>query len=112
MIGDTMSEIPPKRMISIRLDEDLHKQIQQYSKERGESKTRAMIELIKLGLEKWRMEKALEMYRDRKVSLWKAASIANVSLWEMIDKIKEYGIYIDYTEDELTEDLEALSEKK
>ncbi|MEM3651060.1 MAG: UPF0175 family protein, partial [Candidatus Jordarchaeaceae archaeon] len=110
-IGDTM-KIPTKRMISIRLDEDLHRQIQQYSRERGESKTKAMTELIKLGLEKWRMEKALAMYRERKVSLWKAASIANVSLWEMIDKIKEYGIYMDYTEDELAEDLKALSEKE
>jgi len=107
-----MPRVAQKRMVSIRLDEDLHEQILEYSRERGKSKSRAMTELLKLGLEKWRMERALNLYREKRVSLWKAASLARVSLWEMIDKIKEHGIYLDYTEDELAEDLKALSDEE
>jgi len=35
---------------------------------------------------------AVRLYREGKVSLWMAARIAGLSLWEMIDVIGELGI--------------------
>lgn len=51
----------------------------------------------------------LEMYKDGKISLAKAAEILDINLWRMIDIIKEENLYLDYSEVELKEDLKGWS---
>ncbi len=50
---------------------------------------------------------AIELFREGKVSLGKAAEIAGVSKWEMLGLLAERKIPLHYTVDELREDLQA-----
>jgi len=50
-------------------------------------------------------QKVLELYKDRKITLQKAASMLSIDIWEMIEKVKKADLHIDYTVEELAEDL-------
>lgn len=50
----------------------------------------------------------LELYKDGKVTLWRAAELAGLSLWEMIDKVKEQKIPVKYDIDDAKEDLRLV----
>ncbi|MGQ9507692.1 MAG: UPF0175 family protein [Candidatus Bathycorpusculaceae bacterium] len=60
----------------------------------------------------WKLEKALKLFRDGKVSLWKAAEIAGLSLWEIIEIIGERKISFSYTYEDFREDFEAALKEK
>ncbi|NJE62100.1 UPF0175 family protein [Thermococcus sp. 21S7] len=51
---------------------------------------------------------ALELYREGIVSLGKAAEIAGVSRWEMMEILTSKGIPLQYNEEDLKEDIETL----
>jgi len=53
---------------------------------------------------------ALELYREGLVSLGKAAEIAGLSLWEMMELMARKGISIRYEPEDLEEDLRTLRE--
>jgi predicted HTH domain antitoxin len=52
-----------------------------------------------------------ELYKNKKVSLAKAAEIADVSVREMMDLIKERGIALHITTEDIREDFEAAMER-
>jgi len=53
---------------------------------------------------------AVELYRERKVSLGKAAEIAGArNKWEMLMMLNKRGVAIDYTAEEAEKDLETLN---
>jgi len=60
---------------------------------------------LKIGLRDKLVEDALRAYREGNVSMWKAAKIAGVSLWEFVEILKVKGIEIQYGLKELEEDL-------
>jgi predicted HTH domain antitoxin len=52
-----------------------------------------------------------EVYKNKKVSLAKAAEIADVSVREMMDLIKERCISLHITTEDIREDFEAAMER-
>ena len=53
---------------------------------------------------------ALELYREGLISLGKAAEIAGLSLWEMMELMARKGVPIRYGPEDLEEDLRSLEE--
>ncbi len=53
---------------------------------------------------------ALELFREKKVSLGKASEIAGLSVWEMMALLKEKKIPLNYSEKDLEKDLKLLEE--
>jgi len=53
---------------------------------------------------------ALELYREGLVSLGKAAEIAGLSLWEMMELMARRGVPIRYGPDDLEADIRTLEE--
>ncbi len=54
---------------------------------------------------------AVELYRERKVSLGKAAEIAGArNKWEMLIILDKRGVAIEYTAEDAEKDLETLTE--
>lgn len=51
---------------------------------------------------------AIELYREGKISMGKAAEIAGISKIEMVGILREKKVPLQYTEKDLEEDLEAL----
>jgi predicted HTH domain antitoxin len=54
---------------------------------------------------------AVELYREGKLSLGKAAELAGAkSKWEMLMLLNERGVPIDYTSEDAKDDFETLKE--
>lgn len=66
--------------------------------------------LLDIGLREMLLERALDAYRRRSVSLWKAAEMAQVTLREMIDAADKAMIPISYDVKDLERDFELVNE--
>jgi len=56
-----------------------------------------LTELIDEGLHEWEMHKALSMYKDYRITLWRAAEIARVSLSELLAELPKQKIVFQYS---------------
>lgn len=75
-------------VFSVRLDQEDLGAIQEIAREESIDKSTAVRELVEKGL----LYVAIVKYKERKISLGKAAEMAQVSLSEMIDILAELGI--------------------
>jgi Arc/MetJ-type ribon-helix-helix transcriptional regulator len=78
--------------VNIRLEQDLLDEIDDLAELERADRSEVVRRLLASGLAAYRMETALKEYRGGRVTAWKAASIANVSLYEMLDRIHAEGI--------------------
>ncbi|EDN66095.1 conserved hypothetical protein [Beggiatoa sp. PS] len=53
---------------------------------------------------------ALFLYEHKSISLSKACEIGGFSQWEFFEMNRQFGISIPYTQDDLQEDMEKLSD--
>ncbi len=82
----------PEEVVSVRLEEEILKYAEQKAKEEKIPKSAALRKLLALGLEYDKLKKAIELYRDKKVSLGKAAEIANMPVTQMMDWVVRFGV--------------------
>ncbi|WP_297063765.1 UPF0175 family protein [Thermococcus sp.] len=55
-----------------------------------------------------RLYLAVELYREGLISLGKAAEIAGLSKWEMMEVLASKGVPLNYNRRDLEEDIETL----
>ena len=91
--------------MSFRLPLNVDKEIEKLAIIEDTDKSKVMRELLILGVKEKKLEQALKLYSQGKISLWKAARISDISLWKIMEIIKEKKIQIQYDERELREDL-------
>ncbi len=88
---------------SVRLPKDLLDELEKISKEEGLDRGAIIRRFLTGSLKEYRVKKAMEMYREGKVSLWKAAEMAGISYREALEQLKLRNIPFRYD----VEDLEA-----
>ena len=94
-----------EKLMSFRLPLNVDKEIEKLAIIEDTDKSKVMRELLILGVKEKKLEQALKLYSQGKISLWKAARISDISLWKIMEIIKEKKIQIQYDERELREDL-------
>ncbi|MEW6416879.1 MAG: UPF0175 family protein [Nitrospirota bacterium] len=92
-------------MRAVKLKDSLYKEAEKLSKTQGIKVEDLIPHALKQGLNVLNEKKVLELYEDRKITLQKAASMLSIDIWEMIDKVKKADLHIDYSTEELAEDL-------
>ena len=91
--------------ISARIDKELAKEIEEIVKERGIDRSAAIRELLYMGLREYKLKKALELVRERKVTVWKAAEIAGLTYREMLEKLREHNVPFPISEEEIAREI-------
>lgn len=97
--------------ITTRVPESTLHEIDMFTAERHTDRATMLRSLIEEGLAKERRKKVLDDYKERKISMQKAASLLGIDLLGMIDLMQKEGLYLDYTEEELREDLKGLPDE-
>jgi len=97
-----------EKIITFRVPLELDKEMKKLVEEERKDKSKILREILIIGIKEKKLEIAIKLYVDRKVTLWKAAKLAGISLWEMTEVIKERKIPLQYSQKELNEDLKAL----
>jgi len=96
------------KLTTIRLSSEIDKEIEFLISFEDTDKSKFIRELLILGIKEKKIRKSLKLYSEGKISLWKAANLAGVSLWKMMEILKEKKIPLQYGKKELKEDFKAL----
>jgi len=94
-------------IISTRISDKLARDLRKIAKEEQCSRATVIRKLLTKAVKEWKIEYALKLYCEGKVTLWRAARLAEASLREMMEKAAQKGIEFRYTEKDFKEDLQA-----
>ena len=68
--------------------------------------------IIEDGIHAELVKRSVRLYSDGKVSMWKAAMLAGVSFYEMMDEIKRQGVPLQYGVEDFEADVKTLRKLK
>lgn len=92
-------------MKTLRVGDDLYKELQEVARMQGVSVRELLPRALEQGVTALKEQMVLDLYRKRDVSLERAAELLAVDLWTMVEKVKRADIHLDYTLEELREDV-------
>lgn len=95
-------------LISTRIPEEIEQALKWYAKKEQIGKTIALRKALDTGLKELKLQYALDLYQKRKITVSKAAKIAGMSLWEILDIITEKKISSNYTISDVEADLKIV----
>lgn len=95
-------------VISARLPKERVKLIEEIAREEKVDKSTILDRALDHYTREWKLNKAVESYREGVATLSKAAEIAEISVWEMINVLAEKKIPLQYDVEDFEEDLKAL----
>ena len=98
-------------LISTRVSKEVEEDINKLAKERNIEKTLMLREVIIKGLADLKLDYALDLYKKGKITMWKAADMAEISLWEIMEIVKQEHIPSKYTLEDAKEDLRQVFAK-
>lgn len=96
-----------KKVISTRIPEEIDKELKEIEREEGADRATVVRKLLVRAIEQWKIERALRLYQEGRVTLWRAARLAGVTLREMMELAAGKGIQFRYYERDLEEDIKA-----
>jgi predicted HTH domain antitoxin len=94
-------------IITARVPEDLAKEVEQIAQAEALDKSTTIKRLLIQAVQTWKVDYALRLYQEGKISIGKAAETAGISLWELIDTIVKRKIPLQTSREHLEEDLKA-----
>jgi len=97
--------------ISLRLPRETLRKLGELADKEGKDRSTLIRELLERGVKEKDIDYAVELYRKGRVTGWRATQLAGVSLWNFYDVLGEKGILIQYSEQDLEEDLRGLTEE-
>ena len=94
-------------VVSTRISGDLAKDLEEIEREEMTDRATVIRKLLRRAIELWKKERSLRLYQEGKVTLWRAARLAGVTLREMMEQAAEKEIQFKYTAKDLEEDIKA-----
>ena len=96
------------RQLNVRVPENLIEELEKIAAEEQADRASIVRRLLAEGLQRWRLEQALQMYRRGQITKERAAELAGVSIYDIMDELRQRGTVAQYTLGELCEDLAFL----
>ena len=91
--------------ISTRLTKDEAKRIDQLAKEEGLDRSAFVKKMLRQGVKEFKLSRALTAYRRGKVSLSRAAEIAEMSVRDILSFLAAEKVELNYDLEELQQDM-------
>lgn len=95
----------PLRQVATRIGDDTLRDLEEMEREEKLDRATALRKLISIGLRQWKLQRAIRLYSEGRVSTWKAAEMAELTLYEFLDELRVRRIPAQYTLEDLEEDL-------
>jgi len=99
-----------KVYIPLRLSPEDAEILEEEARRQGVGKSVLARRILRKALREMRIERAIEEYREGKCSLGYAAKIAGLSIRDFISELAKRNILLQYTIEDLEEDLKAAEE--
>lgn len=91
--------------VSLTVPKELLEKSDKIAKEKLEDRSTVMRELLALGIKQYMIKEAMEQYTEGKVSMEKAAELADVSIWKFLDILKEKKTPIRYDLEDIKKEI-------
>ncbi len=75
-------------------------------------KATALRKLLELGVKDWRRETALDLLREGKVTVWRAAEVAGLPLWDFVSLVEDRRVVLPIRGRDVIDDLRAALKGK
>jgi predicted HTH domain antitoxin len=95
------------QVVAARLPREVAREIERIAEAEKLDKSSVVTRATDLYIRHWKLERALGLYEDGKVTALKAAGLANLSIWEFIEELEKRKIPVRYSAEEFIEDFEA-----
>lgn len=95
--------------VSSRISREQFEAIAEIQEVERLDRSTAIARLLERGINEWRIDHAIEHYRDGTISVGRAAEKADISIWEFLDILDERNVLQTYDEDEFMRDLASIS---
>ncbi len=91
--------------LSLRIPKETAKKLREIANKEKKDRSTLIREILEQGVKEKNLDNALELYKAGQVTGWKAARLAGLSLWRFYKILSEKGILIQYSEQDLEQDL-------
>ena len=91
------------RNLTVRVDEATFRDIEEAAELENVDRSTVARAFLKIGIKEARNRRALEMYREGKCTLWKAAQLADVPLREMMEMVEENKVPLHISPEDVDE---------
>ena len=95
-------------LISTRISEDVEKELKWYAEKERVGITIAVRKILEKGLQEIKLEHSLELYKKGRITLGRAAELAGISLWEILEIARERRIPMHYTIEDAEKDIKSV----
>ena len=96
--------------VTARLPKEMVREVERLAEKMKVDRSELIRRLLDSALREKRVEGAVQAYQEGRVTLWKAAEMAGISLREMMELVREKKIPVSYTLEELRRDLEYVKQ--
>ncbi len=100
-------------VLSVKVEKEKLKLLESIAREEQSDRSTVARRMLDAGMREWKMARAIERFKGHKVSLWKAAEEAGVSLREFLDVLGEKKVaWVGIAPKELEMEAEAIANEK
>lgn len=93
------------KVITARIEDKYFEDLKKIEKEEQTERAEVMRKLLASAIKEWKTKKALELLKEHRITIRKAAALAEASYVEMLDLASKANIDVGYTLKELREDM-------
>ena len=95
------------QVVAARLPKDVAREVERIAVEEKLDKSSVVARATDLYIRHWKLQRALGLYEDGKITALKAADLAGLSIWEFLEELEKKKIPVHYSAEEFVEDFEA-----
>lgn len=99
-----------QKHVTTRVPEDIYEDIERVREKEQTDVSTTVKKLLEKGIKNWKVSEAVNKYQKGEVSIGRAAEIAEVSLWEFTEILEERGVELNYSEEDLEQDLKLAAD--
>ena len=96
------------KTISVRVEDETVRELKELKEQLKTAKSEVLRIVLGIGIKQLKIQRALQLLREGKVSVGKASELAGVTIYEMLELMKEQEIPYGYTLKDLEEDFKRF----
>jgi predicted HTH domain antitoxin len=100
------------KTLSTRVDRETEEELRFYMRAEKVDKATAVRKLLEIGVQGWRREMAIQLLRDGKATVWRAAAVAGLPLWDFISLIDERKVILPISGKDVIGDVRSAAKGK
>jgi len=100
-------------VLSVKIDKYRLRLLEEIAREEETDRSTVARKLLDAGIKKWKIDRSIKLFSEGRLSLWKAAETADVSLREFIAILNERKIsWVRIRPEELEAEVRAMLKEK